>query len=79
MTRKLTNRELKAMLLHMSQEVKRTSPVDPKTMGYLIGYSLLGDNFQAVMRRAKRLALVLHMVIFDRGMHIEFRTWKRGY
>ena len=35
------------------------------------------SDSREIMQRAKRLAMVLHMVIFDRGEYIEFRTWKR--
>jgi hypothetical protein len=73
MTKKLTNKELRGMLLQMKKQNSQPS------RGYLLAYPLLGENFRLVMQRAKRLAMVLHMVIFDRGAHIEFRTWKRGY
>lgn len=79
MTRKLTNKELKGMLLQMKQDAwKDHAPIHPDNLGYLLAYPLLGENFRLVMQRAKRLAMVLHMVIFDRGEYIEFRVWKRS-
>jgi hypothetical protein len=76
MTRKLTNKELRNMLLQMKQAL----PIaNTNYKVFLLDYSLFGNNFKIVMQRAKRLAMALHMVIFDRGDYIEFRTWKRGY